>query len=257
MGNSMVNNTAGLKGTIRVFRRRPALLFAAAVTPLLRMLLILFLVGQVIRLILEPAAGAQTGPFDPIETWRSMGWTAKSGVILAFVFSASAPQAVAASGIALLTWEDCEGRALTARGMATAACRRLLPLILLGFIVGVGDLVGTLLLIFPGLIFLALAGFAIPAAAVESLGPLAALKRSFHLARGRVIKLVGVYLLATLVVGSARILLGLLLPTSLWLLMLALFFLTALTVGVFVAIALTLLYREARIEREGPALAGA
>jgi hypothetical protein len=253
----MVNNTGALKGSIRVFCRRPALLFAAAVTPYLGMLLVLFLVGRAIRLILQPAAAAQTGPFDPIETWRSMGWAAKSGVILAFVFSASAPQAVAASGVALLTWEDCEGRALTARGMATAMCRRLLPLIVLGFIVGVGDLAGTLLLIFPGLIFLALAGFAVPSATVESLGPLGALKRSFHLTRGRVIKLIGVFLLAALVLGSAQILLDLLVPPSLWLLWLALFFLMALTVGVFVAIALTLLYREARIEREGPALPGA
>ena len=135
-----MNNTGALKGTFRVFCRRPALLVAAAVTPFLGMLLVLFLVGQVIRLILQPAAAAQTGPFDPIETWRSMGWAAKSGVILAFVFSASAPHAIATSGIALVTWEDCEGRALTARAMATATCRRLLPLIVLGFIVGVGNL---------------------------------------------------------------------------------------------------------------------
>lgn len=246
----MVSDTAYLRETLRMFRRRPVLYYAIAATPFLVMVLILFLAGHAIRPAL--ATPGHTSSSNLFEMLGSMGWATRVGVILLFLSSVSAEHAIGASGIALLTWEDCEGRELTTLDMAATTCRRLLPLMVLGFIVGVGALAGSFLFVLPGLAFLALAGFAIPAATVENLGPLRALKRSFRLTRGRIIELTLIYLLAALVFAGLRILLNLLPPTLLWSLTLhlLLIFLLMFTLDVFLCILLTLLYRQARIERE-------
>jgi hypothetical protein len=236
-----------------VIRRRLGLLFAAFVTPSLGILVILFAVGRVmIRYILE--AGPNGATVDPVALYHSMGVAAKVGVFASFLFCAGAVQGVAASGMALITWEDCEGRPVTAAELGAATGRRLLTLLVLGFIIVAGTFIGTTFFILPGLIIAALTSFAIPAATVENLGPLAALKRGYHLRRGRTLQLIGILAIAMFALLFCQILLGLsftLVPTSLWYVGLIAFFAAAATVAVFLFVTLTLLYRKARLERIG------
>jgi hypothetical protein len=248
----MGNEDPYLEDTFRLFRHRPVLYYASTVVPYLAPWLILFLVGHAIRPFLMPPGAS--GPPNPIEMYQSFDWTTRLGVILAFLFMASLAHAASASGIARLTWEECEGRALTALDLATATCRLLLPLTALAFTIVTGTFVGDLLLLVPGLWFSAVAGFAIPAATVEKPGPLRALQRSFRLTRGHHIELMVIFFLAMLVVEGLQILIKLI-PDEImskvpFYLSFSLFFAVVLLLPMFLGILLTLLYRHARIERE-------
>ena len=218
--------------------------------PFLAVPLMLVLLGHAIRPLLT--AGGHTGPVNPVEMWRSLGWTARLSVILTFFLMASLAHAAIASGIALLTWEECEGRAPAALGLAAATCRRLLPLAALAFIIDTGAFLGSLFLFVPGLWFASVTGFAIPAATVEKLGPLRALKRGFQLTRGRRIELFAIYSLTFVLFFALQTVQGIMPLTSVTSLVIRLLvlFVIILTLGLFLSILLTLLYRQARTEQE-------
>jgi hypothetical protein len=246
----MVNDMRYLKETFSLFRRRPVLYYAATVVPGLAIPIIPLLVGRAIRPLLM--ALGHTGSVNPVEMWRSLGWTAKSGVILAFFFMASLTHAAIVSGITLLTWEECEGRALAALDLVAATCRRLLPLTALAFIIDTGVFIESFPLIIPGLWIAPVTGFAIPAATVEKLGPLRALKRGFRLTRGRRVELFVIYSLTFVLFFALRTVPDMMPVTSVSSLVINLLvvFVIMLTLGLFLSILLTLLYRQARTERE-------
>jgi hypothetical protein len=246
----MAKDTRYLGETFSLFRRRPGLYYAATVVPGLAIPLIPLLVGRAIRPLLMPPGDA--APPNPIAMYQSMDWTARIGVILAFFLMASLMHAAIVSGVTLLTWEECEGRALATLDLAAATCRRLLPLTALAFIIETGTFIGSLFLFIPGLWFASVTGFAIPAAAIEKLRPLRALKRGFRLTRGRRIELFAIYSLTFVLFFALQTVQDLMPLTSLSSLVVRLLvvFAIGLTLGLFLSILLTLLYRQARIDHE-------
>lgn len=242
----MANDMGCLKETFRIFRQRPVLYFFTALTPTVVMVFILFFAAMAIQLV----TGA---PPPPLDIWRSMGWAPRTGIILVYLFLFLVPPAIATSAVALLTREDSEGREPSADYVAAATFRRLLPLVVLGFVVYVGAFVGFGLLILPGLFFAAFAAFAIPAATLENLGPIQALKRSFRLTRGRIIKIMLIFLAAGISFFVVRVLLSLLLwlvSPGLEALYYLLFGLFAYFLVMLLSILLTILYLKARAEQE-------
>jgi hypothetical protein len=246
----MAKDTRYLKETFSLFGRRPVLYVAATVLPGLSIPIIPLLVGRAIRPLLMVSGNA--APPNPIVMYQSMDWTARIGVILAFFLMASLAHAAIVSGISLLSWEECEGRALVALDLAAATFRRLLSLTVLAFIIVTGTFVGSLFLFIPGLWLASVTGFAIPAAAIEKLGPLRALKRGFRLTRGRRIELFAIYSLTFVVFFALRTVQDLIPLTSVFSLVIRLLVVVAiaLTLGLFLSILLTLLYRQARTEHE-------
>jgi uncharacterized membrane protein len=61
------------------------------------------------------------------------------------------------------------------------------PALITGLLVGVGVMVGTFLLVLPGIAFAFFTAFAFPALAYEGLGPVDALKRSFGLVKDHLV----------------------------------------------------------------------
>lgn len=92
-----------------------------------------------------------------------------------------------------------QGTPVSAGGALRGALPRLLPLSAAYVLMGLGMVLGLLLLIVPG-ILLALMWFAItPAVVVEGSGPLRAFSRSRALARGALLRIGGVLLVASLI----------------------------------------------------------
>lgn len=84
------------------------------------------------------------------------------------------------------------------------AGRKLLPLIVLGILVGLGSLVGLILLITPGVIFFARASLASLVLFEEDLGPVAAIKRSMSLTKGHVNEMLGAIFASQLISGGQQ-----------------------------------------------------
>ncbi len=121
------------------------------------------------------------------------------------------------------------------------------------------EAVGTLLCILPGLLVMALSVPVAPAIAVEGLGPVRALKRSFRLVRPRLWPVLGVALLSGLLASTVGSVLGgipsvLALVVGLkwgWLLLAMGSVLSGLVSTPLVAIVATLVYFDGRIRQEG------
>jgi hypothetical protein len=267
----MANDIACVKETFRIFRRRPFLYCATALTPIVGMFVLAYLSSLAVYQGL-----ARQGNIHGVQQAPSSHPAWLVGCVVLFLLLETAAVAAGTSGIALLTWEECEGRTLSTLGLAAAVGRRLFSLFALVLIVGVGLAVACALLslfpltvytgtfvegylfMLPGLLFAAYIAFAIPAATIEKLGPLRALKRSFRLTRGRIIKILGIFLVFFV---SSNLLALLMLPLFLLSprLMAVSFLLNVLFACIllsFMLILLTLLYRNARIEKDGAQPAG-
>jgi MFS family permease len=121
------------------------------------------------------------------------------------------------------------------------------------------EAIGTLLLVLPGLLAMALMVAVAPALAIEGLGPVRAMKRSARLVRPRMFPVLGIAVASGLLASALGVALGFI-PQALavvvglewgWPLLALGSVLTAVVVNPFVAIVATLVYFDGRIRREG------
>ncbi len=115
------------------------------------------------------------------------------------------------SGMVVRTVQDVQdGRVDASIGqLFSSVTGVILPLILVGFIVGIGVVIGLVLLIVPGLIVLTLWAVASPVVVVENPGVFASLGRSRELVRGNgwqvfgvIVSVFAVILVVSIVIGS-------------------------------------------------------
>src|SRR5579875_1257738 len=93
------------------------------------------------------------------------------------------------------------GQTPTVRGSLRFGLRRLLPVIALQIIYAIGQLIGFVLLIIPGIWLYAAWSVRVPAVVIERMGPFRALGRSRRLVKGRWWPTAGVLLVTVIMVG--------------------------------------------------------
>jgi hypothetical protein len=154
------------------------------------------------------------------------------------------------------------GQQPNARDSLRFGLRRLLPLIVLVIVRGIGDTVGFVLLIIPGIWLYAAWSVAVPALVIERAGPFRSLGRSRHLVKdswGRTAAVLLVAAIITLVIGG--LIQGLLTaaaessgnPSVLFVVVITVLaaIVSAVLLQPFAAAVLTVLYYDLRIRREG------
>lgn len=107
--------------------------------------------------------------------------------------------AIVQGALTRATVADYEGQHARFGECIAAAVRVLLPLIGVGFIFGIGIMVGTFLLIIPGIIIMLMWSVAAPAVVVERDGVMRALSRSAELTKGFRWKILGLFLVLLVV----------------------------------------------------------
>lgn len=121
------------------------------------------------------------------------------------------------------------------------------------------EAIGTLLLILPGLLAMALMVAVAPAIAIEALGPVRGMKRSAGLVRRRMFPVLGIALASGLLASAVGVALGFIPQTAAvligldwgWPLLAVGSVVTGVVVTPFVAIVATLVYFDGRIRQEG------
>ncbi len=151
------------------------------------------------------------------------------------------------------------GERMTAGEALRAVRARWWAFIVAWVLVHLLEMVGFVMCIFPGLVVMALFVAVAPAIAVEGLGPIRAMKRSFRLVRPRLFPVLGVALLAGILASTVGSVLGgvpqvMALVVGLkwgWILLALGSVLSGLVSTPLVSIVATLIYYDGRIRQEG------
>jgi uncharacterized membrane protein len=149
-------------------------------------------------------------------------------------------------------FQDMRNRPVRIGEAVRIAFRRFWPIIGLIFCVGIGEILGAMLLIVPGLILATMWYLAVPVCVVEKLGVFESMKRSAALTKGRRWKVLGLVLLVGL--GSA-IFAGVISAIAKLLLsrvaLVILQYLAQSLIAVFSALVIVVVYRDLRAARDG------
>jgi hypothetical protein len=140
-----------------------------------------------------------TSPATPANPFQNLGWTI-FGAFLAIVLS-SLSQAIVLYG----AFQDMRGRPVSLADCFAVGLGRILPIIVLSISVAILGMLGSMLLIFPGLMLFTMWFVATPACVVERLGPFRSMGRSRELTKGYRWKIFGimlVILIPALIVGG-------------------------------------------------------
>jgi hypothetical protein len=140
-------------------------------------------------LVVTVIPGLMVGVGIPLVLFRQASGRpefAKLGLVVVLLF---VPLMVAALAIqvAALTYgaaQQLAGRPVRFGAMLAAGFRRALPVMVAGFIGLIGCLLGTIVLIVPGIIVGCALSVTVPAVVMEKMGPIAALDRSWDLTDG-------------------------------------------------------------------------
>src|SRR5579863_819565 len=154
------------------------------------------------------------------------------------------------------------GQQTSVRGSLRFGLRRLLPLLALGIVYGIGQILGFILLIIPGIWLYAAWSVRVPALVIERAGPFRALGRSRRLVKGRWWPTAGVLIVSAIMVSVISDIVGAALGAILFtsanpsvLLAVVLSILIGSVTGVllqpFSAAVVTVLYYDLRIRHEG------
>ncbi len=147
------------------------------------------------------------------------------------------------------------GRKVSVGALFGAGFRRVWPVFLAGFVSGILILLGTILLVIPGIIVWCAVAAAIPAVVAEAKGPIEAVRRSFALTKGRRFAIFVAFLVMGIVAWTLSAIAGIL-PLALGGGTASLVGgLVAFVVGAIAAPLWTLLpavvYHDLRVEKEG------
>jgi hypothetical protein len=215
--------------------------------------LVLFLaIGLVValpNLILVMLSPAETNPFATFGNSpppSAFGWHAVIGWIVA-TFLNLVSQAV----ILYIAFQYLRGQPVALGDAVNKGLARILPILGLVILFGLGIWVGLLLLIIPGIMLMVRWSVAVPACVLEGTGPAASLGRSAALTKGHRWKIFGIFLLiwiGSIVFGA---LIGLI-AYQLGLIANALsgFVWTALWTGYFNSV-VVMVYHDLRVAKEG------
>jgi uncharacterized membrane protein len=146
-------------------------------------------------LLLIPGAALEAGP-DPA---AGVGFIFLGGFLTMVLGMLS--QAVVLYG----AFQDMRGRPVNLAESLKVGLRRFLPILALAIVMSLGLMLGTLLLIIPGLILFTMWFVATPACVVEQLGPFRSMGRSSQLTKGhrwKVFGLILVLILISAIIGS-------------------------------------------------------
>jgi len=97
-----VDQKSSLKRARRVLRRNPLALLGTAEWPYL----IVFGAAVIARSLILRYASLDNAPAEPMDLWRSMGPSAKVGIVLSYFFYTSVPQGFAVAGVSVVTWRN-------------------------------------------------------------------------------------------------------------------------------------------------------
>ena len=183
------------------------------------------------------------------QEWATLISLAASVLILPFVAGAVS-RVVSAAYL---------GERMTAGQALRAVASKWWAFILAWVMVHILEGIGALMCILPGLLVMALSVAVAPAIAIENLGPIAAMKRSFRLIKPRLFPVLGIALLAGLLTSTVGSVLGGV-PTGLafviglrwgWPLLAVGSILSGLVSTPLISIVATLVYYDGRIRQEG------
>jgi hypothetical protein len=185
-----------------IFRGSPALFMGIAVLPYATLHAgLLSLTWAFVRSIGEKGA-------DLAHRWQAMTATNKLEFLALFFLGITVPFAVAGRGVCRIACHRIAGRETTFQQEVYGLVRFTPSAVALAVIASIVSLLGAAFFLIPGLVVGGFFSFALPVAAVESIGPLAALRRATSAVRpvlGRVLMLFFAY---SVVVFAALVLQG-------------------------------------------------
>jgi hypothetical protein len=174
--------------------------------------------------------------------------------VTAFAFSALITvvlNAISQAVILYAAFEDMRGRPINIAASLQVGFRRVLPVIGVGLLVGIGAGLGMVLLLVPGLILFTMWYVSTPSCVVERLGPVASMRRSAELTKGHRWKVFGMFILVAIIggIGSGIVLgvmtaAGVTIGTVLNLIWAAVF-------GAYSAVLVVVTYHDLRVDKEG------
>lgn len=238
MANTTVSVNRGVAGDFRIGR-----VFDRATSVYTRNFLIFTLVPMVAylpSLLLPASAGGITG--------QNRGWAVGLLAIILTVMLGLLSQAILVYG----SFQDMRGKQVNIGESFNVGIGRLVPILGLTILEGLGIMIGFMLLIVPGLILIAMWFVAVPACIVERRGPWECLVRSGELTKGHRWKIFGVVILLYLVsaimgyiltsvlgaiAGSVVATIAALIWNGIW--------------GAFFAVFVVVTYYELRVAKEG------
>jgi hypothetical protein len=185
MANTTVSLNRGVVGDFRVGR-----VFDRASSVYTRNFLIFTLVPMVAylpSLLLPAGAGAA----------QNRGWVITLLAVILAVMLGLLSQAILVYG----SFQDMRGKQVNIGESFNVGIGRLVPILGLTILEGLGIMVGFMLLFIPGLILIAMWFVAVPACIVERRGPWQSLVRSGELTKGHRWKIFGVVILLYLISG--------------------------------------------------------
>jgi hypothetical protein len=163
---------------LEIFRGRPG--FYAAVAALPYATLHPTLLWAYRFLIIRPA-----GPgLDLRAVWSGMNFNDKLETLALFVLWITVPFAVAGRGLCRVASEQIAGRKISLRGTIEDMATFVPSAFFLGAIAGTAAFIGACFLVVPGFMAAAAFSLVVPAAAIERIGPFAALRRGVPLVGG-------------------------------------------------------------------------
>lgn len=125
------------------------------------------------------------------------------GMLVGFVV-----QFLITAALVYTAFQATRGRPVGIGDSLGAAAGRLLPVIALSLLAGLGVVVGFALLIIPGLFLLTVWSVAVPACVLENTGPIRSLGRSYELTKGHRWSVFGLLILVMLLGGVLQVGLG-------------------------------------------------
>jgi hypothetical protein len=162
-----------------IFRSRPGLYAGVAALPYATLHPALFCASWF--LIARPA-----GPVPDLRAiFDAMTFSDKLGFVAFFILWITVPFAVAGRGLCRVASEEIAGHAISFRNAVKEMAAFVPSAFLLGALAGTAAFIGACFLIVPGFVAAAAFSLVVPAAAIERIGPIAALRRGLSLV-GRV-----------------------------------------------------------------------
>ena len=243
-----------IRRCVEIFRHQPG--FYAAIAALPYATLYPALLWTTWFFIVRPA-----GPSADLRAiWIAMTFNDKMEFLALFFLWITVPFAVAGRGLCRAASEQIAGRATSFRDAIEEMATFIPSAFLLGAIAGTAGFVGACFLIVPGFVVPATFSLVVPAAAIERIGPFAALRRGLSLVGGVFGRLLLLFFVYGFFVLATMILQGILLSAAphIALIRAAIIVLCSALPMVPLAllnIALTLLYLEARTPVPSVALA--